>query len=129
MKKMIRYKNEIFKKDLKKIEMWFYLYLITTSFHYQNGLSLIGLSTNYAKDHMRVCQTYEYSDQLKYIIIYQFPENMIVHPILDIVTNNSYDKNVEWYNVDIDEIEFNLHKFGITFNEITIKDYMYEQFK
>jgi len=109
---------------IEKIKMWFYLYLITTSYHFQYGLSLIGLSSNYEKDYSWVCQNYQYSDPMKFVIIYQFPEKMSHYPILEIVTNNTYSKYVDWYKVDIDEIEKSFHKFGITFKEITIKEYI-----
>ena len=102
--------------------MLFYLYLITTAFHFQNGWSLVGISSDYKLALHQVAQTHHYSDPWKFVHVYQFPANVTRHAVVSIVdwTSVSYfnEQHLDWYVIDIEKMTYLFRKMNVTYSEI-----------
>jgi hypothetical protein len=105
--------------------MWFYLYLISTAYHFQKGWSLVGLTSNVQSEYTHLCKKVEFPDPWKIVTVYQFPKEMIRYPILTLVTQYqpNYIENstsLHWYGLNLDRVEFTFELMNITYYEVNL---------
>ena len=102
--------------------MLFYLYLLTTSFHFQNGMSLIGLTTDIDKEYNYFVTKYQDTvDPWKFVAVYNSTELPIdVYEILTENQNYFIDKyNLRWFNIsEYNNIDHLFYEIEISFTEI-----------
>lgn len=103
--------------------MWFYLYLISTSFQLQNGWSVVGVTTDVKSEYTLLCEKAQFPDPWKIVTVYQFPPQMVRYPILTLATQNqpNYIDNttsIHWYGLNLDRIEYTFRHMNITYHEM-----------
>ena len=85
--------------------MWFYLYLLTTSFHFQHGWTLVNTTMNVVEEHTLLTQRMEFHDPWKFVAVYRM--NFDQHLLSTILAGRKkyIDESLEWYNIDIQDVE------------------------
>ena len=87
----------------------------------------MGLTDNYQHEFTYIRSSYHYSDPWKFLAVYQFPRMnrstefpRINQSMVEQLTNESYyEHGLEWYRIDVAQIESMLRYEAIPFQEIS----------
>ena len=101
--------------------MWFYLYLITTSFHFQYRWSVLCLATDLHRGFYEMNEMYQHEDPWKVVSAYHVtqPEDITAWDILVKDRPMMMDEfDMEWHHIDAMEVEALFQEHNITYSEI-----------
>lgn len=93
--------------------MWFYLYLLTTSFHFQHGWTLVNTTMNIDEEHTILTQRVSFHDPWKYAVVYRIPfDRHLVSAVVAGRKKYTDETLLEWYQVDTRDVEERLAMIG-----------------
>ena len=122
-KKALIKMKKMYTIDIIRFSMWFYLYLITTSFYHQMGFHMWGYTTDVQFSYQKMAShlghylsksndsisNSNYTD-LYYHAVYKMPSKFIAFPFERLIAPPHYylvrdDLGLEWYKISTSHLE------------------------
>jgi len=105
--------------------MWFYLYLLSTSFYFQHGWTMFGYVNRPSFNLSTVPVTYNYTEPLKYVSVYQMFPDTPKQVVCDWIKRHyriEYDDyGVEWVRMGPNDYEQVFRNLSISYIDIIHK--------